>query len=360
MADEKSRVAWLVNALPSIVSGGVHAVQGCDYSIRLDARDSDDCAVVSIDGVGDLVVGTDYIRGPKFLLYEKGFLGNADIGRFLVTANISDIAAMGAAPIGILVVVRYPSEMGLEQFRDVMAGIDDGCRAYNARLLGGDTGSAERLILSGTAIGLTTAGKALSRSTAEPGDVVIVTGLIGGAGAAIQAGRVELVRDLTSAVWESLLDCWRRPVAQPRLGRWLSDAGFRVTCQDVSDGLRATAREIGELNSLAVVLQGEALPLHPGVEPVARLMNVDPVGLGLSASTDFVLVVTCAAHHADAILEGVSACGYEGRAVGHLEPGSGVWLQHEDGLRVPAPGVEWRNQVGEVTEDMLRGLQEET
>jgi thiamine-monophosphate kinase len=301
-------------------------------------------------------VGTDYVRGPKFLLYEKGFLGNADIGRFLVTANISDIAAMGAAPVGMLVVVRYPSEMRDEEFREVMVGIDDGCRTYNVRLLGGDTGSAERLILSGTAIGLAAGGKALARSTAEPGDVVIVTGVIGGAGAAVLAAGANLVSSLDPAVWESLLNCWRHPVAQPRLGRWLSGAGFRVTCQDISDGLRATARELGALNSLAVVLRAEALPLHPGVEPVAQRVGVDPIGLGLSASTDFVLVVTCAAYHADAALEGITACGYEGRIVGHLEAGSGVWLEHEDGSRVSAPGVEWRHQAGEITTTILGGL----
>jgi thiamine-monophosphate kinase len=357
MSDEKSRIAWLVEDLPSVAGGGVHGVAGCAYDIRLDARDLDDCAVVSIDGVGDLVVGTDYVRGPKFLLYEKGFLGNADIGRFLVTANISDIAAMGAAPVGMLVVVRYPSEMQDAQFREVMAGIDDGCRAYDTRLLGGDTGSAERLILSGTAVGLASSGRALARSTAEPGDVLIVTGPIGGAGAAVLAAGAGLVPSLDPAVWESLLDCWRLPVAQPRLGRWLSGTGFRITCQDISDGLRATARELGALNSLAAVLRADALPLHPGVEPVARLVGVDPVGLGLSASTDFVLVVACAANDANSVLEGVHACGYEGWVVGHLEPGTGVWLEREDGSRVSAPGVEWRHQAGEITTTILGGLQ---
>ena len=101
------------------------------------AASGDDCAVVHIDGSVDLVVGSDYVRGPKFMLYESGHLTLADLGRFCVTANASDLAAMGAAPLGFLSVVRYPSEMSEDEFREVLSGIDQACVQYLR--LGGDT-----------------------------------------------------------------------------------------------------------------------------------------------------------------------------------------------------------------------------
>lgn len=342
--------------LSSIVSGGEHTVEGCDYSVRLDARHLDDCAVISMEGACDLVIGTDYVRGPKFLLYERGFIGNADIGRFLVTANISDLAAMGASPIGMLVVVRYPADMHDVAFHEVMNGIDDACHTYGVRLLGGDTGSAERLILSGSAIGVCEHGAALARSKARAGDAVILTSAIGGAGAAVLAAAADLVPKLEPVIWESLVDCWRLPVAQPALGRWLSQSRIRIACQDISDGLRATAREIGELNGLSVVLERTKIPLHPGVESVARLVGVDPIALGLSASTDFSLFVTCCDSDVDPLLQGIRSFGHDGTVVGRLELGTGVWLEEKDGSLVIAPGVEWKHQAGDILNIVLGGL----
>lgn len=356
MGDEKTRVAWLTGALESVRRGGQFDISGCHYEIALSAGALDDCAVLAIDGAVDVVIATDYVRGPKFLLYEMGHLTNADIGRFLVTANISDLAAMGAAPVGMLTVVRYPSEMSDSAFQEVMLGIDDGCRAYGARLLGGDTGSAERLILSGSAIGLVPRRRALPRTGAEPGDAIIVTGAVGGAGAAVLAAGAGLITSLDEATWGSLLDCWRLPVAQPTVGRALVATGLRIGCEDVSDGLRTTVRELGERNSLSAVLTVDSLPLHRGVPEVARLAQVDSIALGISASTDFVLCVTCAEGDVPRVLRAMEDSGHPGTVVGRLEPGEGVWLETRDGSRVVAPGVEWKHQPGDVAKMMLSGL----
>ena len=125
---------------------------GADLTAGVDAQD--DCAVFRLTGEQDLVVGSDYVRGPKFRLYEMGLLDDYDVGYYLIAANVSDIAAMGARPIGVVTVVRYPPDMSDDTFTSTLRGIRDACRHFSAPNVGGDIGGAERLILSATALGV--------------------------------------------------------------------------------------------------------------------------------------------------------------------------------------------------------------
>lgn len=254
MSDEKSRVRWLLGELGSVRRGGDGSVDGVSVSITVDGTHPDDCAVLEVEGRADIVIGTDYVRGPKFLLFERGHLTLSDIGRYCVTANTSDLAAMGAQPIGFFAVVRYPTEMTDEEFSEVMSGIDSGCSTYGMRLLGGDTGSAERLILAGTALGICEVGTALRRDAARPGDVVAVTGQLGGAGAALAAVAANIEDQLGAVTLESVVQCWRETSAQPLAGRAIHSVSRRVAGQDVSDGLRATLRELGEASGVSIML----------------------------------------------------------------------------------------------------------
>jgi thiamine-monophosphate kinase len=323
-------------------------VGGAAHDIEVGGHDADDCAVIHIDGSVDVVVGSDYVRGPKFTLYEAGFLTPWQLGWFCVTANASDLAAMGASPLGYLAVVRYPKEMSDDDFMAVMSGIDEACRASDLRLLGGDTGSAERLILSGTALGLCEAGSALRRCGAEPGDVVAVTGQLGGAGAAVAAVTRDVHRKLTGSAWASLLDCWTAPRAHIDAGRALARTGVRVACQDVSDGLRATAREIGEASHVSVILDLDALPLRHGVADVAALIGVPTEALAISASTDFCLAFACHPDDFGEVSESLATTGYSATIVGRCEPGEGVWTVSRNGDLIVAPGEEWRHQDDEI------------
>src|SRR5205823_3775557 len=130
-----------------------------------------------------LDAGSDYVRGSKFTLFELGHLSHYDLGYYLAIANFSDIAAMGAKPLALLSVVRYPPEMADSDFDLVLQGIADGAQACSAANVGGDIGEAERLMLSATALGVCAPGRALLRSGAKAGDVLCLTGEVGTAGA---------------------------------------------------------------------------------------------------------------------------------------------------------------------------------
>src|SRR5579864_1452785 len=99
-------------------------------SLVVGALDADDCAVYNIGGNLSLVVGMDFIRGTKFTLFREQYLNYFDIGYYLVVANLSDIAAMGATPIGLTTVVRYPDQLSDNDFAEIIQGINEAASLY--------------------------------------------------------------------------------------------------------------------------------------------------------------------------------------------------------------------------------------
>jgi hypothetical protein len=111
---------------------------------------------------------------PSLLSTNLGYCPNFDIGYYVVAANVSDIAAMGATPLGALTVVRYPNDLDDESFEQIMVGIHQAAADFGTLNVGGDIGQAERIILSATAFGLCEQDRVLSRSGSRPGDLLCV------------------------------------------------------------------------------------------------------------------------------------------------------------------------------------------
>ncbi len=109
ISDEQTRL----QIIRSILNEQTLSVRNSAGAVHLvvDSSDADDCAVYNIVGKLSLVVGMDFIRGTKFTLFREGYLNYFDIGYYLVVANLSDVAAMGATPIGLTTVVRYPDAL---------------------------------------------------------------------------------------------------------------------------------------------------------------------------------------------------------------------------------------------------------
>lgn len=357
MSDEKGRVQWIADNLISTRTSrndGVLAERG--LSVPVGVAELDDCAVVSVRQPADLAIGGDYVRGPKFHLYEAGYLTNADLARYCVTANASDLAAMGSLGLGFISIVRYPPAFTDADFQEVMWGIDEACEAYGLRLIGGDTGSAERLILTGFAIGANPPGGSLLRKQARPGDVVAVTRAVGGAGAAFLASAQHVVSGLDPEIWQKLLTCWTGFNAQMQVGRALAETGVRMACQDVSDGLEATAIELARGSGVRIVLDLTRIPMSDGVAEVAALVGKRPEELAISASNDFCLCFTCPAAEFGRVAQAVAEAGSTCRVVGECVGGSGVGLIHRDGSRGSELGVGWNHADGEHAEDATSNM----
>jgi len=210
---------------------------------------NDDTAVLPF-GPNDLVLTHDMlVEGVHYLPDDSP----EDVAWKLVAVNLSDLAAKGAQPIGVL--LGYPLGDGDwdTRFAD---GLGKALSVFDVPLLGGDTvsGTGPRQ-LGLTAIGTVPAGTAPARSGARAGDLLCVTGTIGAAGlglARLQAGRLD----------DPCVLAYRRP--QPRLAEGRLLAPLAHAMADISDGLLIDAARIAEASGLAVHVELDRVPLPAG------------------------------------------------------------------------------------------------
>lgn len=343
-SDEPTRLRNLVS---TIFHGGprsvVRASSLSEASLREGVSAQDDCAVFAFSGDQELVVGSDYVRGPKFRLYEYGLLSNYDIGYYLAVANISDVAAMGARPLGLLSVVRYPPSMDDDAFRQILEGIRDGCHASGTVVVGGDIGGAERIILSATALGVCRPGGALLRRGAKPGDALCVTGATGVAGAAMEYLRSSRRSAPIDSIYRSdLLNAWRRPTSRVREGICLGDSGYVSSCQDTSDGLKATIESIADASDVGFTVDASRLEIPKSVVSVCEFLGLDVFSTIMGDSVDFQLVFTVPETHIPGLKKKFAAEGLTFSKIGAATDHRAVVLRLADGDSVPLPGEAWR------------------
>lgn len=345
-SDEPTRLATIISPMFAGQTGRAYRLSGGQAARLLAGADAqDDCAVYRMDGPLEVVLGSDYVRGSKFSLYELGHLDDYDVGYYLAMANFSDVAAMGAQPIALLSVIRYPRTMPDEDFARVLRGIDDACEQVGAPNVGGDIGTAERLILSASAVGIVEPGRSLRRDGARPGDRLCITGPTGVAAAAQRYfGRPDTVGGMLSAETERLLlNAWKRPRARVAEGRRLSTSGLVTSCQDSSDGLKAGIESIAVRSGVGFTVEEEALPVVDAVAQVAKLGDIEPASLLLGDSVDFQLIFTVPAEHVAELRGGFEADGLAFHDIGCATEAPDLLLRDASGAVRELPGAAWRH-----------------
>lgn len=350
-SDEPTRVRQLVGEFFSGQSGADVGADGVRVALRAGADAQDDCAVFDVEGPVSLVVGSDYVRGPKFVLYEMGLLSGFDIGYYVVAANVSDVAAMGATPIGVLSVVRYPSDLDDHGFREIIAGIHQACTDFGVLNVGGDIGNAERVVLSATALGVCETGGALMRRGAGPGDLLCVTGPCGVLGAAVAYFPRRDVEgwQLPPAVEKRLVESWKRPRARVAEGRILARGPYATACQDTSDGLKATIEQLMAASGVGFRVEESLVPIDPAVDAVAELMGVEPLSLAMSASSDFQLAFTLPPEHLAACREAFADTGLAFQVIGEAMEEPRLDSLTPEGATRALPGIAWRHQNSDIS-----------
>jgi thiamine-monophosphate kinase len=275
----------------------------------------DDAAILEVGGA-TLVITHDMIAaGVHFLPDDPP----ADVAWKLVAVNLSDLAAKGARPLGMLLGYALGDAAWDRAFAE---GLGTALRAFGIPLLGGDTVSAPR-VLGMTAIGAAP-GPVPSRGGARPGDHLWVTGTIGDAGAGLRMLKGALPRD------ETLVERYRNP--RPRL-----DAGQRLApivsaMMDVSDGLLIDARRMAEASKVAVTLD---LALMPMSEACRRATGDDRLSAA-TAGDDYELLFAGAPDDASAILALAEEIGLPFSRIGTVEAGAGLRL-HDGPEQLPLP-----------------------
>ena len=186
--------------------------------------------------VAGLVVTQDaLVEGVHFRL---DWIGWRDLGWRAAAVNVSDLAASGAEPLGLIVSLAAPGSSRLEDVLELYEGMSE----TGVPVLGGDTSRADSLLLSVTALGRSE--RVPGRGGARPGDLLVVTGPLGAAGAAFRERR------------------YVRPPLRVEEGKRL--AGVATAMLDVSDGLARDAGHIASRSGVRCVIDLDRVPLAPG------------------------------------------------------------------------------------------------
>lgn len=260
------------------------------------------------------------VDGVHFRLEDgaTGWATPAQIGARALAGALSDLAAMGAAPGEAYVVLGLPPAFEEEQALALVRGAAQLARAHGAQLLGGDIVAAPALTVAVTAVGWAEHERELvGRDGARAGDLVGVTGRLGGAaaGLAVLEGRAP-----ATDVAQTALRRVRAPVPRLAQGRALAAVGAHALI-DLSDGLATDAAHVGRASGVLLELDLDALPLADGVAETAAALGVEPWRLAASSGEEYELCVCLAPADRARAEQAMRAAGeVEIAWIGHVVP----------------------------------------
>lgn len=292
---------------------------------RADVRvgPGDDCAVIAGDGIA---LSADMsVEGIHF---RRDWLSLREIGGRAAAAALSDLAAVAARPIGILVSLAVPAGDAGAHVVQVMEGVRRAADHAGAALLGGDTTrSSGPLVIDVTAVG--EARRPVLRSGAQAGDEVWVTGDLG-------ASALFVAQKLAGASADSAARA-RHAAPEPRVREalWLAERSLPTAMIDLSDGLAGDAAHLSAASGVAVLLVPELIPVHASVRRLAPSPD-EALRLALAGGEDYELCFTAPLGAVEPFVrEFQEAFRVRLSCVGRLGRGDGVWWTDAEGNRSP-------------------------
>ncbi len=258
----------------------------------------DDAAIID-NGAEMTVVTTDMlIEGVHF---DLTFQPLKHLGYKAVTVNLSDIYAMNASPKQIVVGIAISNRFSLEAIEELYQGIQMACDKYSVDLVGGDTtSSTSGLVISVTAIGKGKKEDLVYRNGAGVGDLICVSGDLGGAYVGLQLLEREkkiflenpkIQPDLSNA--DYILERQLKPEPRKDIVDKLKQVNVHPTSMiDISDGLSSEVMHLCKQSGTGCVLYEDKFPIDPQTYEKAREFNLDPTVCALSGGEDYELLFT--------------------------------------------------------------------
>jgi thiamine-monophosphate kinase len=296
----------------------------------------DDAAVVEPERNRVEVLSVDaLVEGVHF---DRAFVPPDAIGHRALAVNLSDLAAMGAEPRGLLLSLALPPHLDVHAFDELIGGFADLADRVGAPLVGGNiTRSPGPLVVDVTAIGSAHPRQVLTRSGGRPGHELYLTGAIGAAAAGLEmllADRTEVGPDSAAA---ACLERHRRPEPRLHFGIQVSRNRAASACVDLSDGLADAVRQLAAAGGTGAALESSAVPVHAGAAAWTASLGQDPLLSALSGGEDYELLFAVPSKRRAAFLAVARRAGkLPVTRVGRLTAEPGCWLEAA-GRRDPLP-----------------------
>jgi len=254
-----------------------------------------------------------YLVATSDLLLEKSHfpkqMSYFQMGWKAVVVNVSDLAAMGASPTGILISLALPINLKLIYFDEIINGILESCDKYKIPLVGGDTNQADQIIISGTAFGVVEKIKAMKKSGFKKGDLIAITGEVGLAALGfeiLKEENIKIIKDeiKNNQISQEIVDLATQKALkpEPKLDEGEVLNQFASSATDITDGLASELYELynaDKINNrdsnLGLQIYEEKIanePIFKEIAKVSKILNKDPLDLILHVGEDFELLFT--------------------------------------------------------------------
>ena len=239
--------------------------------------------------------------GDDAMIFRNGFVVSADsffegihfdlryfsffkLGYHTMAASLSDLAAMGARPVCVLISLNLTKEISIKEIEKLYEGFEKLGKKYSFDIAGGDIVSSPAFGLTITVIGRTR--RPLMRSGAKPGQSLYVTNFLGLA----EVGRIVLKEQLLKKDYPDSIKKHLFP--EPRINEAQIFEKYVKSCIDTSDGLSTDANHLATESRVKIVIEAEHIPIHSEVGKFCSIKKIDPLEFILSAGEDFELLFT--------------------------------------------------------------------
>ena len=278
----------------------------------------DDAAIIDHFGKQTVVSSDMLIEGIHFdLMYTP----LKHLGYKSVVVNLSDLYAMNATPTQITLNIAFSNRFSVEALDEFYEGVFAACEKYGVDLIGGDTSSSQKgFIISITALGEITPEKIVKRSGAQKGDLLCVSGDLGGAFLGltllerekkIYLENPEIQPDLENQQY--IVGRLLKPEARKDIIEFFEQSDILPTSMmDVSDGLSSETLHICKQSNVGCVLYEDKIPINEHAKQYAYKLELDPTACALSGGEDYELVFTVAQAEYDKLVlnEQIAVVGY--------------------------------------------------
>ena len=258
----------------------------------------DDAAIIDMAGKQVLVTTDMLLEGVHFNLM---YMPIKHLGYKAVAVNVSDIAAMNGVPQQITIGLGVSNRFSMEAVEAFYEGVRAACDNYKVDLVGGDTTSSQSgMVVSVTALGMVAHGNEVRRDGAQKGDIVCVTGDLGGAYIGLQALERERQVFLANPQMQPKLDGLEyivarqlRPEARMDIVHELAELEIKPSAMiDVSDGLASEVLHIAKASDKGIRIYEDKLPIDKVTYDTAVGFNIDPITCALNGGEDYELLFT--------------------------------------------------------------------